>query len=352
VIDLPHTRDEDRPLTEDNAVMLVEVMGSAAASRVPLDVTLAALAEEHDDRRLADVAHRLSTKLQQGATMDEAVASLGERLPSEIGGLLRAGVESGDLAGTFERFAEERLVARRLSRKIRSAIAYPLVILVILVPVALFLSLYVIPMFAQLFKDFDMEYPEITEIMIAGSKQLPEFIGGLLLLVLGVPLVLRFLGGRWLFHRVRAATPILGRLWTWSAQREFSSTLASFLDERLTLPSAVTYTGEVISDRNLGRACRRVTERLESGHPLSHSLDQSIYFDRTLVALVAWGERYGLVPDALRIATEIFADRIEQQASVIHRLLPPVTLIVVGTMAFLLLVSLMVPLVQLIEGLT
>ena len=332
--------------------MLVEVLGAAAANRVPLDVTLAALAEEHEDRRLADVSRQLAARLQEGATIDEAVASLNKKLPVEIGGLLRAGVESGDLARTFERFAQQRLIAHRLARRIRSAIAYPLVIVMILVPIAIFMTVFVIPMFDQMFTEFDLNLPTITKIMIAGSKQVPGFIGGLALIILGLPLLLRVVGGRWMLHRVRAATPILGRLWTWSAQREFAAMLASFLEERLPMPSAVTHTGEVLSDRNMGRACRRVAVRLQQGQPLSQSLDQSIYFDRTLVALVEWGERYGLVPESLRIATEVFEDRIEQQASVIHRLLPPVTMIVVGTVAFVLLVSLMVPMLKLIESLS
>jgi type II secretory pathway component PulF len=310
------------------------------------------LADERDEPRLAAVAKRLVSKLEQGVPINQAVTGLEHQLPSEISGLLRAGVESGDLAGTFERFADQRLAARRIGRRIRAAIAYPLLIVAILVPLILFISVYVIPMFKDLFEEFDLPLPGVTLLVLETGEQLPGLIGGLLLFVIGVPVVVRIMGGRWLFHRARGATPLVGLLWIWRGQREFSALLASFLDLRLPLIGAVTRTGEVISDRNIARACRRVTERLESGQPLSSCLGQSIHFDRALVALVAWGESQGLLPEALRISMEVFDDRIEQQASLIQRLLPPVTLVVVGMLIFFVVIGLMLPLVKLIEALS
>ncbi len=344
--------DEEGTLGEQQVATLVQAVGTAAAGRVPLDVTLAALAEEKDDPRLAAVAGRLAARLQQGATIDQAIAEVDRDLPAEVHGLLRAGIESGDLAGTFEHFAAQRLAQQRIDRQIRAAVAYPLVILAILVPLVLLLSIFVIPMFREMFEEFDFELPRMTIFVVKTSEQLPALVGGLLLIAVAIPVVLRIVGGRWLFHRVRAATPLLGRLWTWAGQREFAALLASFLDLRLPLASAVAHTGEIISDRNLALACRGVSERLMAGQSLGDCLRQSMHFDRSLAALAAWGENHGLLPDALRIATDVFDDQVEQQASFVRRLLPPVTLVTVATLLFFVVVSLMVPLVRLIEGLS
>ena len=118
------------------------------------------------------------------------------------------------------------------------------------------------------------------------------------------------------------------------------------------MTEAVAYTGEAISDRNVGRACQRVSKRLETGQTLGGCLSQSIHFDRSLVALVTWGEKYGLLPEALGIAAHVFDDQIEQHASLIRRLLPPVTLVTVAALMFFVIVGLMVPMVDLIEGLS
>src|SRR6476660_9461439 len=228
----------------DEQSMLVQAVGGAAASRIPLEISLAALAEEKGDPRLAAAAERLASRLQQGATIHEAIDSLDRQLPTEVAGLLRAGIESGDLAGTFERFSQQRLAAERFNRRIRGAIAYPLLVLCILVPLLLFLSIYVIPMFGDIYLDFNLDLPALTELILQMAKQLPSLVVGIVLVVIGVPLILRIVGGRWLLHRVRFSLPLVGRLWMWAGQREFAAQLASFLSLGLPMPSAIAYTAQ------------------------------------------------------------------------------------------------------------
>jgi type IV pilus assembly protein PilC len=342
----PESRSDEAP------ILLVEVVGGAAASRIPLEVSLAALAEEQGDPRLAAAAERLAARLQQGATIDQAIDSLDGQLPTEIAGLLRAGIESGDLAGTFERFGQQRLAAERFNRRIRGTLAYPLLIVVILVPLLMFLSIFVIPMFGDIFKEFNLDLPPITELILQTAKQLPSLLVALVLILIGVPILLRILGGRWLLHRVRFSLPLVGRLWMWAGQREFAAQLASFLSLGLPMPSAVALTAQVLSDRNVARACERVSNRVASGQALSQSLNQSIHFDRSLVALVGWGEKHGALLEALGVARDLFDDQVEQQASLVRRILPPLALVTVGTLMFFVIIALMIPMAKLIEGLS
>ena len=342
----------DHKLRDEELTTLVQTMGAAAGSRIPLEVTLAALGEEREDRRLAVVAQRLSKELAQGVPIEQALSKLDRHLPQEVRGLLRAGIESGDLAGTFERFADQRLASKRLARRIQAAIAYPLLVMAILIPLALFASLHIIPEIAAIYEEFDLELPVMTEWVLQTAEQVPEMIAGMVIFAIGLPLLWRIVGGRWLFHRVRSAIPVFGRLWMWSAQRDFASILASFIDLRLPLAEAVGYTGDVLLDRNMGSACRRARGRLDAGQTLSASLAQSIHFEQSLVALVAWGERYGLLTEALGIASEVFEERIDQRAKFIQRLLPPLMLIVVGTVMFFTIIGLVVPLVGLLAGLS
>jgi type II secretory pathway component PulF len=141
-------------------------------------------------------------------------------------------------------------------------------------------------------------------------------------------------------------------LWMWAGQREFAAHLATFLGLGLPMPRAVAHTAQVLSDRNLARACQRVSSRVEAGQTLGSSLGQSIHFDRSLVALVGWGEKHGALPEALAVASDLFDDHIEQQASLVRRVLPPLTLIMVATLMFFVIVGLMLPMVALIENLS
>jgi type IV pilus assembly protein PilC len=320
--------------------------------RLPIEVTLVALAEETGDGRLAKVAQRITEAIEQGKNVEQVVADLSARLPPEIRNLLKVGAESGDIAGVLERFSKHQIASQLARRRIRAALAYPILIFSILVPLLLFLSLFVVPIFSDIFNEFGIQLPAFTNVILQASEQMPHFVAGVLILVVGIPLVLRVFGGRWLFHRVRAATPLLGRVWVWSAQRDFAAALATFVGLRMPLVEAVEQTGNAIADRSLARACRRVSRDLANGASLHECLHRSIYFDPALVAIVAWGEGQGLLPEALNLATGVFDERIEQFAAFLRRLLPPITMVVVVTVLFYLIVGLMVPLVSLIQSLS
>jgi type II secretory pathway component PulF len=138
----------------------------------------------------------------------------------------------------------------------------------------------------------------------------------------------------------------------WAGQREFAAQLASFLSLGLPMPSAVALTAQVLSDRNVAHACKLVRNRVTSGQALSQSLNQSIHFDRSLVALVGWGEKHGALLEALGVARDLFDDQVEQQASLVRRILPPLALVTVGTLMFFVIIALMIPMANLIEGLS
>jgi general secretion pathway protein F len=91
---------------------------------------------------------------------------------------------------------------------------------------------------------------------------------------------------------------------------------------------------------------------METTPLLSECMAHSMHFDRSLIAFVAWGERHGVLPDALRIAADVFEDRVEQHTSLVHRLLPPIALVSIASVMFFAIVGLMVPIIELINYLS
>jgi type II secretory pathway component PulF len=343
-------QDHGGQLRGEQAAALLEAVGGAAANRLPIEITLAALAEETNDRRLGKAAQQFATQLEQGATMEQAVAAMGSQISSEVASLLRAGVESGDLAGTIAQLSEQQINAQRLRRKIWGALIYPVIVLAILVPFFLFLSWYLIPSLHDIYEEFDMPLPMMTEFLVEAAKETPKLIAGGLTVVFGLPLLLRLLGKRWLYHRVRSVVPLIGPMWMWGGQQEFVSLLASFLKLRIPLDQALAFTGNSLSDRNVARACQRAARRLSDGQSLGDCLNGSMHFDRSLVALTRWGERYGVLPEALGIAATLFDDRIDQYATLLKRIVPPLTLISVVTVIFFVVIGMFIPIVSLIDS--
>jgi len=128
--------------------------------------------------------------------------------------------------------------------------------------------------------------------------------------------------------------------------------LASFLDFRVPLAESLTLTSEVLGDRNVARACEQVSRQAHMGQPLTACLSESIHFDRSLASLVEWGEAHHALPETLRLASQVFEDRIEQYGAILRRLIPPATMVIVATLVLFAVMGLFLPLVKLIEGLS
>ena len=321
-------------------------------NQLPLEDTLDLLAAEADDRELAVAAGELATELRQGASLADATTTLSADLPPAVRGLLEAGVRSGNPAAVVEGYARSRQTAHGVARSMRAAIAYPVLVLMILLPLVAFFSLYVIPIFGDLFESFDLMLPALTEALLRTAEDMPLLLGLFVLAPIGVVVLIQLLGLWPLWHRLRGALPLFGRLWIWSAQQELAATLATLTGLRIPLAESVRYAAGMLSDRNLARACHTVSRQARDGTPLGDAMADSVHFDRLLAALVRWGEQHNELPAALNHASGYFGERIEQHSAMIRRLVPPITTVLVGVVLIMVVIGLFLPLVKLVEGLS
>lgn len=347
-----HTASASGPrLSTSQSAQLVGHVTTATSSGLPLEDTLDALADGADDHRLAVAARQLAARLRAGVPLEQATVMLDKQLPVRVRALLEAGVRCGNPGAVFESYARQEMAARATSQKIASAMAFPLVILLIVTPILLFFALYLIPMYEELIGDFALTLPMLTLVTIRLAHVLPLVIVGFSVVMVVIWLVVHLGAVSRLVCQLRGAVPFFGRLWTFAGHQELAATLGTLARLRIPLPESMAHTANLLADRNLARACRKASARAAAGAQLSDCMNRSIHFDRMLTALVRWGEDHDLVPDALQHASDYYAERIEQQAGLVRRILPPLLLVTVVMIALIVFVSLFLPLVNLIQNL-
>lgn len=320
------------------------------------DTTLAeiffALADDADDRRLRRVSAQLAERLAAGDDIRAAVHVVGRDLPAHFREAIIGAANRGHLAGLLQGLAAHETTRKRLRRQLHSLLLYPVVIASLLLTVLTGISLIVLPQFEQLYADFDLELPIMTVMTLRAGKIVPWIAGWVLTIVAAYFLIGIVPGGRRLVHWVRTGLPVLGRVWLWSAQHEFSSLMGALTQEQVRLEDALRTTAESLRDRNLARAARIVAQKCDAGSRLSKSLAESIHFDRALPALVAWGEDNDALPAALHQAKLSYEKELDLHATFLRNILPPLLFITVIATLFVLTISLFVPLVDLINNLS
>jgi type IV pilus assembly protein PilC len=348
----PSTPQDTIPkLSTAQATQLASHLRATTAAGLPLEDTLDALATDCDDPHLASAVRHLASRLRDGVPLEQAISMLDRQLPRRIRGLLEAGVRCGNPAGIFEAFARQQIVVHTVAQKVASTMVFPLFILLVAGLITLFMALYVVPMFEDLFRDFDLQLPALTMIALMLAHALPAAFLVALVVFASLWALSRLGTASSLVCQLRSTLPVLGKLWTFAGHQELASALATLVALRIPLPESLAYAGNLIGDANLARACRKVSAQASAGMSLSECMARSIHFDRMLTALVRWGEEHGLAAAALEHADRFYAERVDQQAALVRRTLPPIILVTVVMMAGLMLISLFLPLINLIEGL-
>lgn len=348
-------KNENTPkgrLSSQEADLLLEHLTSGVASGVPLEEVFQALADDMTSRRLSAVAAHLAQQLEKGIDLDDALTSMQSVLPKHMQRAMAIGTSSGNLPAVLAGLAASEMARKKMQRGLRTVLAYPLLVLALLSSVLLFLAVYVIPMFADIYDDFGLNLPTVTVYTLRISESIPIVLTGLAAFCLVILVVGFLFAGQRFLHWVRTALPLFGRAWQWSGQHEFATLMATLTGQKIATIDALSCTVQSLRDRNVARAAQLAGLKCEQGTLLSQSMRESIHFDRALTVLVEWGETHDSLPRALEEAAQTYEQQMEYYTHFLQRIIPPLTLALVASTLGLIVTALMVPLVDLIQGLT
>ena len=337
-------------LGPSDALQLSQTLAQSSGLAAPLSPALRALAEELGRGRLSRALETLAQRLDAGVPLEKAIEEI--RLPAHIQALITLGIQSNDLPGALEQLILQQRIASELRRRLRLIVAYPMLLLAILVAWLTFCAVYLIPEFEQVIKEFDVEISPSLQLQYELAAALVRYGLGALTGTVSIMAVLWFFGGRWIIDWVRRGIPLFGPLWQYHSTAELCQMLALLLQRAAPLPSALDWSAAGIGDQVLARSTRALAQSIRSGGDLTRGLASDDNFPETLVPIVAWGERTTALDEAFGAAADLFADRVELQIGLIRFLVPPFVFLGVAVMISLVVSSTVAPLVSLITMLS
>jgi type II secretory pathway component PulF len=377
-----------QPLSHAEAADLAQRISSLTAAGLPLADGLRAAADDSASRRVAGVLRMVAAEIERGAPLELALGTLDQSLPAYVQGAIRAGVRSGALAEVLARLVQADRTQRQIRREVRLALAYPVLLLAMMVALMTFVAFIVLPQFRVIFDDFDAELPAVTSVMLGlsdGVFQLWQLlavrlltwsmIAFILLLVLlriaawaGWSLAstaaarpaLRVLamagrvGGAiadWPL-RILSTAPYIGPMFLWQAAAQWSRLLALLVDARVPLPDALELAAQGTPSVGLARLTAPLADGVRAGHSLGTLIEHSSWLPASLGPLIDWGQKTGELPAALRTSADMFEGRVRLRASLLKQVGPPVMFLVVASFLCLVIAALFLPLISFIQMLS
>jgi len=310
--------------------------------------TVSRQSEREEVRRILATVHR---EVLEGRTLSDAMARESASFPPLYRAMVSAGESSGTLPGILERVADLLERQAQVRGKVLSALAYPIVLSFVAVFVVFALMIYVVPKVVEQFQDVGQELPLLTRVVIGLSNFLANWwwalLAGLLLLVFLSSRALREENLRFGFDRFMLRLPILGRLQRDLHAARLARTLSTMVASRLPLLEGLRLTTQTVHNRVLRKASADIAEAVRTGGSLSGALKRAGVFPPLLVYLAASGEASGRLDLMLERAADYLEREFDTFTATALALLEPAIIIIMGAVVALIVLSILLPILQL-----
>ncbi len=309
---------------------------------VDLIKALGSLQKQFARTALGPVLNRLQDAVRRGETLSEAMAREPQAFDTFFLSLMRVAEARGGVPEMLKRLAEHYEARQRLIHQARSALIYPVTVLLVAAVVIWLLTTFVLPGFISILKDMTRgkaDLPLPTRLLMAFSA----FMGWVgwwavpLGVIVGVFLLVRFYktpAGKAAIDRLLFRFPVFGSLLQKIDTARFASTLAALLDGGVDYGAALNLTADVMRLTPLRNAVRDARTRVLQGSALSAALDASRRFLPEVISVVESGEESGKLPESLERLAASFEEQVEYTVKNLGSLLQPLLVAVLGGFVF------------------
>ncbi len=319
---------------------------------LPLVQSLEILSDQATSPALKDALNDVRERVQSGSTLAEALG----KHPKIFDELFVNMVEAGEIGGALDtillRLATYREKVDALRRKIKGAMYYPAVISVVAAGATLFLITFIVPVFAKLFEGFGAELPLPTKIVLAISDILRSNILLGIVILIGLGIGYRYLAktpsGRLAIDKFKLKIPIMGNLLRKSIIARFSRTLGTLLNSGVPILDSLEITAKTAGNKVIYNAIRRAVTAIAQGDTIAQPLQDTGVFPPMVVQMISVGEKTGGLDEMLGKVADFYEDEVDAAVGALTSIIEPVVIVVMGAVIGFVLISMYLPMFDLI----
>ena len=311
-------------------VVFMRQMDTMVAAGLPLNRALEIMVEQSSNAMFKKVLQKVSTAVQSGKSLSVSFREQEDVFDDITLNLIEAGEESGNLEVILGKLATELEEKDSLNRKIKSAMIYPIIILVVIVGVVLMMMFVLVPSMSDIYKDFGAELPIITRIIMTASDILLDYWWAVIVVVLVLYVGFRYLKstekGRKTIDKLIIKIPIIGKLVSKTQIAQFTRILSLLLGSGLSIVKALELTGQSLSNSIFRDVVMEAKEEVEKGGPLALPIARSEYFPLLVSSMISVGEETGEINAVLEKVSEYYKEEVDTATSNLSTVLEPLML--------------------------
>ena len=333
-------------------------MSTLVNAGLPLMRALRVLQRQEKNAALRDAVVQMAESIESGSTFAEALAAHPKIFDRLFVNMVKAGEIGGVLDVVLARLAEFQEKAEKIKGKVKSAMTYPIVVLVMALSILMFLMTYIVPKFADIFGDLmgGKGMPMLTQFVMSASSvmvhRFPVVLIVIVVLVVVTKLMAKTDKGRYALDQFKLHAPVFGTLISKNSISRFTRTLGTLMSAGVPVLQALNIVKETVGNEVISKAVVTIHDAVKEGENMAPPIASSKVFPPMVVSMVEVGEETGALPDMLMKIADSYDDDVDNAVAAMTSIIEPLLIIFLAVVVGTIVIALFMPLVSIIGGLS
>jgi len=344
---------ERNPSLKDLA-LLTRQLATMVNAGVSILRALSIVTAQTDNAVLRRTLGEISAKVEGGTALSSALEEFPRIIPPIMVHLIRAGETGGFLDRSLLMVADNFESENKLRSRVKSALTYPVVVLIIALVAVAAMLIFIVPVFDAMFSDLGSELPAVTQLLVDMSNAMP--IAGPVILVVGVVFAIWWGRNknteavRRVVDPLKLKVPVFGQLNTKIALTRFTRNFATMLGSGVPILQSLSIVGATSGNHVITSSLQGVMEGVRQGRPIAESLAEVDIFPEMLIQMVGIGEESGAIDTMLEKTADFYDDEVETMSSQLTAMLEPLMIVFMGGLLGFMILALYLPMFMVFQS--
>ena len=341
-------------ITTKDRIVFTRQLATLIGAGLPLAQSLNTVLEQTQNKKLQSVVQDVTASVEGGKTLSESFSKFPAIFDPVFLALVGAGEVSGTLDDALQRVANQQEKDAAMASKIKGAMTYPIIVLVVIFAVMAFMLLTVVPQVEKLYKDLKQTLPFLTQIMVGAANFLKNF-WWIAIIVLAACIYffrqyLKTENGIKMIDTFKLNVPIFGNMFKKLYMGRFARTGQTLLSTGVSMLDMLRITAKAVDNSILEKSILRAIDKVKGGKALSAALQPEAYILPLVPQMIKIGEQSGRIDEMMGKVAQVYEDELDEQVRNISTAIEPVLMVVLAIVAGSMVAAILLPIYSLVNN--
>ena len=324
-------------ITAKDKIVFTRQFATLIGAGLPLSQSLHTVSEQTQNKKMKSVIDDITSSVEGGSSLSDSFSKHPEVFDKVYLSLIAAGELSGTLDESLQRIANQQEKDAAMMSKIKGALTYPVIVLVVILAVVGFMMFTVVPQVEQLYEDMNETLPTLTQFMVNGTNFIMNF-WWLIILVVGIALwffiqYLKTASGIKFAANFKLNVPMFNALFRKLYMARFTRTGQVLLSTGVAMLDMLTICGDAMNNVIVKKSIDDAAEMVKGGKNLSDSLRDKDYILPLVPQMISIGEQSGKIDQMMGKTAQVYEDELDEQIKAISTMIEPILMVVMAIVA-------------------